>query len=81
MQRAFRWVGALGAFALAVFVLAGSTAIASHTAAPTRVTIVEKDGACGEIGNRQLTLTDGSSGTQAVADTVQNWRNVAPCGN
>jgi glycosidase len=42
---------------------------------------VEKDGACGEIGNRQLTLTYGASGTQAVADTAANWRNVAPCGN
>jgi hypothetical protein len=42
---------------------------------------VEKDGACGEVGNRQLTLAYGSDGTQAVADTVPNWRNVAPCGN
>jgi len=42
---------------------------------------VEKDGACGEIGNRQLTLSYGSTGTQTVNDTVPNWRNVAPCGN
>ena len=42
---------------------------------------VEKDGACGEIANRQLTLTYGSTGTQAVDDTVLNWRNVSPCGN
>jgi glycosidase len=42
---------------------------------------VEKDASCGEIANRQLTLTYGSSGTQAVNDTVPNWRNVAPCGN
>jgi glycosidase/fibronectin type 3 domain-containing protein len=42
---------------------------------------VEKDGACGEIGNRQLTLTYGSDGTQTVNDTVLNWRNVSPCGN
>jgi hypothetical protein len=42
---------------------------------------VEKDGSCGEIGNRQLTLAYGSSGTQTVSDTVANWRNVAPCGN
>ena len=42
---------------------------------------VEKDGACGEIGNRLLTLSYGASGTQTVNDTVQNWRNVAPCGN
>jgi hypothetical protein len=42
---------------------------------------VEKDVACGEIGDRQLTLSYGTSGTQNVADTVDNWRNVAPCGN
>ena len=42
---------------------------------------VEKDAACGEIANRQLTLSYGSSGTQAVNDVVPNWRNVAPCGN
>ena len=42
---------------------------------------VEKDGGCGEINNRQLTLSYGASGTQAVNDTVGNWRNVAPCGN
>jgi glycosidase len=42
---------------------------------------VEKDSVCGEIGNRLLTLTYGASGTQAVTDTVLNWRAVAPCGN
>jgi len=42
---------------------------------------VEKDASCGEIANRQLTLSYGASGTQTVNDTVQNWRNVAPCGN
>ncbi len=42
---------------------------------------VEKDAACGEIGNRLLTLTYGSTGTQTADDTVLNWRNVAPCGN
>jgi hypothetical protein len=41
---------------------------------------VEKDGACGEIGNRMLTLSYGASGTQVVTDTVANWRTVAPCG-
>jgi len=41
----------------------------------------EKDAACGEIGNRQLTLSYGSTGTQTVNDTVLNWRNVSPCGN
>jgi glycosidase len=42
---------------------------------------VEKDASCGEIDNRLLTLSYGSSGTQTVNDTVQNWRNVSPCGN
>jgi len=42
---------------------------------------VEKDGACGEIGNRQLTLSYGATGTQTVNDVVENWRNVLPCGN
>jgi hypothetical protein len=42
---------------------------------------VEKDAGCGEISNRQLTLSYGSSGMQNVGDTVLNWRNVAPCGN
>ncbi len=42
---------------------------------------VEKDNVCGEISNRQLTLSDGSSGSQVVNDVVPNWRNVAPCGN
>jgi len=42
---------------------------------------VEKDGACAEIANRQLTLNYGSTGTQVVNDTVSNWRNVAPCGS
>jgi len=42
---------------------------------------VEKDDACGEIGNRQLTLSYGANGTQTVNDNVPNFRNVAPCGN
>jgi glycosidase len=42
---------------------------------------VEKDGACGEIANRQLTLSYGTTGVQTVNDTAENWRNVAPCGN
>ncbi|HEX9092989.1 MAG TPA: alpha-amylase, partial [Coriobacteriia bacterium] len=42
---------------------------------------VEKDASCGEIANRTLTLSYGASGTQTVNDTVQNWRNVSPCGN
>ncbi len=42
---------------------------------------VEKDGACGEVANRLLTLSYGAGGTQSVSDTVLNWRNVAPCGN
>jgi glycosidase/fibronectin type 3 domain-containing protein len=42
---------------------------------------VEKDGSCGEIANRTLTLSYGSNGMQIVNDVVPNWRNVAPCGN
>ena len=42
---------------------------------------VEKGGDCGEVANRQLTLSYGADGTQNVNDTIQNWRNVAPCGN
>ncbi|MEA2606944.1 MAG: hypothetical protein QOI00_1701, partial [Chloroflexota bacterium] len=42
---------------------------------------VEKDGICGEIANRQLTLSYGATGTQTVNDVVPNWRNVPPCGN
>jgi glycosidase len=42
---------------------------------------VEKDAVCGEISNRQLTVTYGAGGTHTVADTVANWRNVPPCGN
>ena len=42
---------------------------------------VEKGASCDEIGDRQLTLTYGATGTQTVNDTVLNWRNVAPCGN
>ena len=34
-----------------------------------------------EIADRQLTLSYGATGTQAVNDTALNWRNVAPCGN
>jgi glycosidase len=37
--------------------------------------------ACAELSNRQLTLSYGSTGVQTVNDTVDNWRNVAPCGN
>ena len=42
---------------------------------------VEKDAVCGEIANRTLTLSYGTTGTQLVNDTVLNWRNVLPCGN
>jgi hypothetical protein len=42
---------------------------------------VEKDGSCGEIPNRLLTLSYGATGTQAVNDVAQNWRNVLPCGS
>jgi hypothetical protein len=36
---------------------------------------------CAELANRQLTLANGTDGSQIVNDTVDNWRNVAPCGN
>ena len=42
---------------------------------------VEKDNTCGEVANRQLTLSYGATGTQTINDTVGNWRNVSPCGN
>ncbi|HWQ83041.1 MAG TPA: fibronectin type III domain-containing protein, partial [Anaerolineales bacterium] len=42
---------------------------------------VEKGAACDELGNRQLTLSFGATGTQTVNDTVLNWRNVSPCGS
>ncbi len=42
---------------------------------------VEKDMGCGEIANRVLTLTYGSSGVMTINDAVANWRNVSPCGN
>jgi fibronectin type 3 domain-containing protein len=42
---------------------------------------VEKGASCDEIGNRLLTLNYGTDGTQSVAETVLNWRNVEPCGN
>jgi hypothetical protein len=42
---------------------------------------VEKDVSCGEVANRMLTLSYGTSGVQNVNDTVLNWRNVSPCGN
>jgi glycosidase len=42
---------------------------------------VEKDASCGETANRTTTLDYGSSGAQTVTAVVDNWRNVAPCGN
>jgi hypothetical protein len=42
---------------------------------------VERDGACGELANRAVTLSYGINGTQTVNDTVLNWRNVPPCGS
>jgi hypothetical protein len=42
--------------------------------------IVEKDAVCGELPDRQLTLTYGNTGKRLVSDTVPRWRNVAPCG-
>jgi len=40
---------------------------------------VEKDAGCGEINNRALTLGYGADGIMTVNDTVEQWRNVAPC--
>jgi len=42
---------------------------------------VEKDAACSEITDRAARVVAGPAGTQLVRSTVQNWRNVAPCGN
>ncbi len=41
---------------------------------------VEKDSGCGEIANRELTVSYGDDGTQAVDDTVAKWRDVDQCG-
>jgi len=42
---------------------------------------VEKDASCGEIPNRMVTLTYGTTGMQSENDVVPEWRNVSPCGN
>jgi hypothetical protein len=42
---------------------------------------VEKGSSCDEIGNRQLTLSYGTTGVQVANDTVLNWRNVGSCPN
>ena len=42
---------------------------------------IERGAACEAVANRQLTLTYGTTGTQAVNDTVPNWRIVSPCGS
>ena len=42
---------------------------------------VEKDAACGEIGNRAAQVAGGAAETQTLEHTVLNWRNVAPCGS
>jgi glycosidase len=41
---------------------------------------VEKDDACGEIPNRELTVTFGEDGALPVEDTVAKWRDVDQCG-
>jgi hypothetical protein len=41
---------------------------------------VEKDGACGEIANRQLTLSYGATGTQTVNDTSRTGATWRPAG-
>ncbi|HUF05854.1 MAG TPA: alpha-amylase family glycosyl hydrolase [Candidatus Binatia bacterium] len=40
---------------------------------------VEKDGGCGEIPNRELTVQHGSDGTLAQADEVEKWRDIDNC--
>lgn len=42
---------------------------------------VEKDAACGGIGNRQLRVVAGTDGAQLVQNSGQDWRNVPPCGD
>ncbi len=42
---------------------------------------VEKGASCEEISNRQVRVEGDSNGDQLVQDTVQNWRNVSPCGS
>jgi hypothetical protein len=42
---------------------------------------VEKGASSDEIGNRLLTLSYGTDGTQTISDTVLNWWNVNPSGN
>jgi glycosidase len=41
---------------------------------------VEKDAGCGEIANRRLTADHGGDGSQAVADSVEKWRDIDACG-
>jgi hypothetical protein len=41
---------------------------------------VEKDAGCGEIPNRTFDAAFGDTGAQAVADTVEKWRDVDQCG-
>jgi hypothetical protein len=41
---------------------------------------VEKDAACGEIPNRTLTAEYRGDGSQAVADSVEKWRDIDACG-
>jgi hypothetical protein len=40
---------------------------------------VEKDADCAEITDRQIKLGAAVPGPQIVSDTVQKWRNIAPC--
>jgi hypothetical protein len=41
---------------------------------------VEKDAGCGEIPNRQLTVTFDDDGHQLVEDSVAKWRDLDQCG-
>jgi hypothetical protein len=41
---------------------------------------LEKDAGCGGIPNRTLTTDFSAGGAQAVADTVEKWRDIDACG-
>ncbi len=40
---------------------------------------VEKDEGCAELANRSIEVAYGTDGTQAIADTVEKWRDIDQC--
>jgi glycosidase len=40
---------------------------------------VEKDGACGELANRTITVIYGEGGTAEVGDAIAKWRDIDNC--